>query len=129
MVLISTSEIAWMEAHPGAVQYERVQGDLRRTDFQDIRLLVHLLKVVGGRSVLVRAEFAVRQTLCSAVPYATTGYMETAPYATTGYMETAVLVMRQPRTKKQEFYVSLVPPSESTHRVKDLELLGSLETY
>lgn len=54
---------AWMEVHPGAMQYERGQGDLRRTDFQEIREFVHLLKVVGGRSVLVRAEFAVRQTL------------------------------------------------------------------
>lgn len=42
-----------MEAHPGAVQYERVQGDLRRTDVQEIRQFMHLLKVVVDRSVLV----------------------------------------------------------------------------
>lgn len=35
---------AWMEVHPGAVQYERVQGDLRRTGFQEIRESMHLLK-------------------------------------------------------------------------------------
>ena len=50
-----------MEARPGAVQHERVQGDLRRTDFQETREFLHLLRVLGGGCVLVRAEFAVRR--------------------------------------------------------------------
>lgn len=68
--VFSTLETAWTKAHPGAVQRERVQGDIRRADIQELREFVHLLKVAGGRSVLVRAEFAVRQTLeCCALSF------------------------------------------------------------
>lgn len=59
-----------MKAHPGAVQCERLKGDIRRADIQEMREFVHLLKVAGGRSVLLRAEFAVRQTLeCCALSF------------------------------------------------------------